>query len=398
VAPLTAARLADRALGLKDRMPTALEWSRPDPQPMVAAMIEDTLVHVDQASESGRRRFVPRELPREARLLLLPLSAALALALAPALPGPEEWMQRWRTERPRDERAAVSLMDRLRLLGGNLLQKNPFAAQEAAASAAADPKSATEAAEFKDKAIAKQRSDFASFMKKGDDRLRMLERTDRLPDLQSDFATSKYRMLLRKSQELSAGKGPGQLPAAKLAQILREMERLGKKGGDWNDDVNEGLDALQEGQTDEAMEAMQSALGKIRDAEEKQRASKALRGGRDTGDEREAGRSESSALALDDTDRRGGYSQAKGGASKGPPSARLRSTPYDAGVQGQRGGRMPSYETQGTGRPGALGMQLQYLGEMGQYRRLMEDAISREQVPRDYHNQIRDYFKSLNEQ
>ena len=32
---------------------------------------------------------------------------------------------------------------------------------------------------------------------------------------------------------------------------------------------------------------------------------------------------------------------------------------------------------------------------MIQYRRAMEDAITREQVPRDYHDQIRDYFKSL---
>ena len=51
-----------------------------------------------------------------------------------------------------------------------------------------------------------------------------------------------------------------------------------------------------------------------------------------------------------------------------------------------------------TGRPGASGLQLQYLGEVGQYRCLMEDTIAREQVPRDYHSQIRDYFKSLGDQ
>ena len=57
---------------------------------------------------------------------------------------------------------------------------------------------------------------------------------------------------------------------------------------------------------------------------------------------------------------------------------------------------MPSYETQNTGPAREHSdSQLQYMGEMGQYRRQMEDAIAREQVPRDYHNQIRDYFKSL---
>ena len=32
-----------------------------------------------------------------------------------------------------------------------------------------------------------------------------------------------------------------------------------------------------------------------------------------------------------------------------------------------------------------------------QYRKMMEDAIAREQVPRDYHGQIKDYFQSLDE-
>jgi hypothetical protein len=62
-----------------------------------------------------------------------------------------------------------------------------------------------------------------------------------------------------------------------------------------------------------------------------------------------------------------------------------------------RSGRAPAYETQAGSRPGSLDMQLQYLSEIGQYRRLMEDTLAREQVPRDYRAQIRDYFKSLNE-
>jgi hypothetical protein len=398
VDPLTAARLADRRLGLSDRVATAVEWAgQREKTAFSDALMADALAQVERV-RSGSGGFLQRAVPREARFLVVPLIALAVLVQAPPIPGPEDWLQQLRSGKSRDEAPSLSLMDRLKALSGNLLQKNPFSTQEAAPANASDAKSATEAAEFKDKAIAKQRSDFSSFVKKGDERLRMLERTDKLPDLQSDFASSKYKMLLRKSQELSSGNGPGQLSAAKLSQILKEMERLGKRNGDWSDDVNDGLQALQEGQTEEAMEAMENALGKIRDAEDRQRSSKALRGGRDAAEERDAASSESSSLSFNDADRRGGYSQAKGGASKGAPTARLRSTPYDTGVQGQRGGRMPSYETQSTGRPGSLGMQLQYSGEMGQYRRLMEDAIAREQVPRDYHNQIRDYFKSLNEQ
>ena len=81
--------------------------------------------------------------------------------------------------------------------------------------------------------------------------------------------------------------------------------------------------------------------------------------------------------------------------SSGMACARLRSTPYDAGIEGQRRGRMPAVENGQTTRPQGIASQLQVMGDMIQYRRAMEDAITREQVPRDYHDQIRDYFKSL---
>jgi hypothetical protein len=399
VSPSISARLADSTLQLNDRISSALEWSgRAEAQPMTRALVADAVDRVAEKGDFRRRRFLARQTTRESRFLALPLVAMAVLIALPPVPGPSEWLEQLRAERARNEGTSVSLLEKLKQLGGDLLQKNPFASQDAAASATPEGRSATEASEFKDKAIAKQKSDFSSFVKKGDERLRMLERTDRLPDLQSDFASSKYKMLLKKSQELSAGKGPGQMSQAKLAQILREMERMGKRGGDWSEDVNEGFEALNEGNMDEAMQAVESALGKIREAENRQRASKSLRGGRDATDDPDASRSDSSQTAMNDIERRGGYSQAKGGPSKGAPTSRLRSTPYDTGVQGQRGGRMPSYETQNTGRPGALGQQLQYMGEMGQYRRQMEDAIAREQVPRDYHGQIRDYFKSLGEQ
>jgi hypothetical protein len=37
------------------------------------------------------------------------------------------------------------------------------------------------------------------------------------------------------------------------------------------------------------------------------------------------------------------------------------------------------------------------MGVIGQYKKAMEDAISREQIPRDFHSQIRDYFQALDE-
>ena len=77
---------------------------------------------------------------------------------------------------------------------------------------------------------------------------------------------------------------------------------------------------------------------------------------------------------------------------------RLRGNPYDVGVEGEsRRGRREGYDTNMTGRGGQMGSRLQYLGVVGQYRKMMEDAIARESIPRDFHSQIKDYFQALDE-
>ena len=68
------------------------------------------------------------------------------------------------------------------------------------------------------------------------------------------------------------------------------------------------------------------------------------------------------------------------------------------GVEGEsRRGRKEGYDTNLSGRAGQMPSRLMYLGVVGQYRKMMEDAITREQVPRDYHDQIRNYFQALDE-
>src|SRR5439155_1498874 len=149
---------------------------------------------------------------------------------------------------------------------------------------------------FKDTALASQRPDFNSFLKKGDERLKMLEQVDRLPDLQSDFTTSQYKMVFRKSKELRSGLRPDQISPQKLKELLEEMERLGRKGGgNVGSEVSEGMEALEYGQQDRALDAMEKALNKLRAMEEQQRSGKNLRGGRESergrGSERDRGRS-----------------------------------------------------------------------------------------------------------
>jgi len=404
-----AARLADRAWGLQDRVATAMDWvGRPDRPPLVDAQIADTLQRIERLEP---RQAARRVIPREGRFLPVPLALAVVLALAPAIPvpsgrlpdfssGAEEEQPEQRAGSPLvDERARPAAKDRLKPPS---FEEREFASRTGGTGAAM---SGDLSAVFKDTALSAQRPDFQSFLKKGDERLKLLEQADRLPDLQSDFTASQYKMMFRKSKALSGGLRPDQISPQKLKELLEEMERLGRKGGaNWQGDAAEGMEAMEGGQPDRAMDAMQRALEKMRAQEESSRSGKGLKGGRESNRGSAAGR-----------DRRGGegggpedqdFGEGEGllpgkgrsGSPKGEATQRLRGNPYDVGVEGEsRRGRKDGYDTNMTGRAGQMGSRLQYLGVVGQYRKMMEDAIARESIPRDFHSQIKDYFQALDE-
>ncbi len=408
VSPLDAARLADRGFELEDRVATALEWgARPDRTALVDSLVADTTARVAALAERG---VVRRVVPREGRFLAVPVAIAVVLALAPPVPLPSGRLPDFSSpagrEEPEERRAgAGALEERSRPAPRDPLKRPAFEERDFAArpggtgSATAGDLSAV----FKDTALSSQRPDFNSFLKKGDERLRMLEQADRLPDLQSDATTSQYKMMFRKSKALSGGLRPDQISPQKLRELLEEMDRLGRKGGNWGGDASEGMEALEYGQQDRALSAMEKALNKMRAMEEQQRAGKNLRGGREgeRGGRGERGRGGEGAGPEDQDFGEGeGLMPGKGrsGSPKGEASQRLRGNPYDVGVEGEsRRGRKDGYDTNMTGRGGTMSSRLQYLGVIGQYRKMMEDAITREQVPRDYHSQIKNYFQALDE-
>jgi hypothetical protein len=321
-------------------------------------------------------------------------------ALSPALPRPDRWIaeklgQRANASAP-DERP---LLERARLFGAELASRDRVSGPDDADKAGERDKSAAGEAvtDYQDRALRKEALDFATFAKRGDERLRMLERADRLPDLSSDFTGSKLRQLMRQSRELAEGGQAGRISAGRLGQVLQEMQRIGRRDAAAAGEIQEAIDQLEQGNTEQAYERTQSAMDRLREQEDRQRDARRLRSGRETGQEsKDGGRVDAAMLSRDGAS---GESAGSGrnAASKGKPTPRLRSTPYDAGIEGAQRGGQPSYETRSASR-GASDAQLQYLGELGQYRRQMEDAISREQIPRGYHEQIRRYFNSLNEQ
>ena len=400
-----AARLADRAFGLADRLSTALEWAdRAERPQLVESLVADATARVEGVQ---LRQVVGRILPREARILPVPVVIAVALALAPPMPMPTAGLPDFSSAAQKDEARergdGVTLEERAKPLTKDRQQRPAFEerdwAQKGATGAAAAAGDLS--AIFKDTSLANQRPDFNSFLKKGDERLKMLEQMDRLPDLQSDFTSSQYKMVFKKSKELKNGLRDTVSPQ-KLKELLEEMERLGRKNpGGYGQDVAEGMEALEGGQTDRAMEAMQKALDKMRAQDEAQRGGKNLRGGRE-GDRRggrEGGRGDGGPEDQDFGEGEGLLpGKGKSASPKGEASQRLRGNPYDVGVEGEsRRGKKDGYDTNMTGRAGKMSSRLSYLGVIGQYRKAMEDAISREQIPRDFHSQIRDYFQALDE-
>jgi len=410
--PGEVARLADRGYGLQDRIATALEWgTRPDRAPVVEALVADA---VARAERLERRPIIPRLLPREAKFIPLPLVLGLALSLAPPLPLPQGRLPNFavsreeEAEKPKDragelqasQRPAAARRDPIQR--ADLLERNLVPRTGAGGPSQPGDLSAL----FKDTSLGSQAPDFNSFLKKGDERIRMLEQVDRLPDLQQDYTQRQTKVIFQRAKALRGGLDPNKVSPEKLRELLNEMERLGRKGGggeNWSGDVSEGMEALEGGQTDKALEAMERALSKMRAREDKGRDGKSLRGGRENdrqrGRDRGPGRGGGPGDESDFPEGEGLLpGKGKSPSAKGDPTQRLRGNPYDVGVEGQsRSGRKDGLDTNMVGRGANMASRLQYLGVLGQYRKMMEESIAREQVPRDFQTQVKEYFQSLDE-
>ena len=412
-----AARLADRGYGLHERVSTALEWAdRADRTPIVEALVADAATRVEQL---GARRIIPRRVPSEAKFVPLPLALGLVLAAAPPIPLPQGSLPNFSVSRDEEEEKLADRTGELQQAERRqATRRDPVARAEVqertltprlGGGAQSQPGDLT--AVFKDTSLAGRAPDFNSFLKKGDERLRLLEQTDRLPDLQSDFTQSQTRMVFQKAKALRGGLDPNKkVSPEKLRELLQEMERLGRKGqaggpGGWSGDVYEGMEALEGGESDRAMEAMERALNKMRAHEERGRDGKSLKGGRES-DRRNARRGNERGPGQGGPGDEGDFPEGEGllpgrgksASPKGDATARLRGNPFDVGVEGEaRPGRKQGIDTNMVGRGSQMSSRMQYMGVLGQYRKMMEESIAREQVPRDFQSQVKEYFQALDE-
>ncbi len=407
-----AATLADRAFGLHDRMATALELLRdPTVSPLAEAAIRDA---TERASSLDLRRAVPWRWPRETRFIPAPVLALLALPYLPPIPLPEMQMPSLtpvaEEEKKTEKAGAPQATERPVAKKPEKAERVELQEREYAQRQNPDREQAKGdlAAAFKDTNVASKRPDFSSFLKQGDDRIRLLERVDSLPDLQRDFTQSPYKVMFRKSRSLLGGMDPRQLSKEKLRQLLDEMNRMGRRGsggsggeGDWGQEMFEGSEALEQGQMSRAMDAMERALNKMRAMEDRQRGSKGLDGGRDRGERGRDGRLGGRG-GDEDPDFGEGQGSLPGKGTnpgwRGDPTGRLGQNPIDMGVEGQaRKGRKEAYDTNMYGKGAQNPSRLPSMTVYQQYRKMMEEALAKESIPLDYRSQVKEYFQSLEE-
>jgi hypothetical protein len=410
VPPVDALGLADRAFDLKDRLATAHDLlGRQDRGALAEAAIEDAEQHARQITLG---RAVPWRWPRELKLLPAPVLVLAVLPYLPPIPVPDVSMPSFTPaadeekkpeatgpqqaiERPTPKKAEaverVEMQDR-----DYQTRPNPESREHAKGDLAAA---------FKDTNVATKRPDFSSFLKQGDDRIRLLERVDSLPDLQRDFTQSQYKVMFRKSRSLMSGMDPRQMTPEKLRQLLEEMNRMGRRPGsggpgegDWGQEMMEGAEALDRGQMDKAMQAMERALEKMRAQEERDRGGKGLQGGRG----RDGDRGRGGRPGEDEPDFGEGQGSLPGKGTnpgwRGDPTTRLGQNPFDIGVEGQmRKGRRESYDTNMLGKGAHNPSRMPSMSVVTQYRKMMEEALAKEAIPLDYRSQVRDYFQALEE-
>lgn len=397
--PGRVALLADRQLQLKERLTSAEEHLRLARATEIAeAQIAETAVRVHGLR--ARRAFpfrVPRETPALAPLALL----AATLALLPALPLRLPTFGEGKSAEPIAEELAEKPLEQKLATPSVPEVLMPKAAEKDVQRGPLSPhlQQGDLAAVFKDTKVSEKRPDFGSFVKQGDDRMKLLAKPEAMPELSRDVTESPYQVMIRRMQEqLRAGRLQG-LSWDQIERLLSEMgERQQQAGGEGlPDDLMQELERQGAGSPDKMLSALSRALNRLRDKGAgdkgkgrglKEAASENGKGDPGSG-EGDAGRDD------------GAPGGSKPGTepslqTRGDPSERIGGDKQEATLDGDpRDGRKESYDTNLSGRGADTPSRLPYLNVFSRYRRMMEEALTKEPIPFNYREQVKTYFQSL---
>lgn len=411
LAPLPAAhaaRLADQRLHLKERLTSAREHLSAAAGPADAADI----VRAQLAETAGRLREIraqdafPPRLPREAGWMAPVTALALALFLLPPLPlrlpatGSESGDREAKAdeedqarEKPLEQKLATpAAPDKLfPKTKEREVQRGPLSSRE---------QTGDLAAVFQDTKMSQQQPDFGSFIEQGDERLKLLARPESIPDLNRDFTQSPYQVMIRRMQEqVRSGRMQG-LSWEQIERLLSEMgqsaQRLGNSG--LSDDLMSELQQEGGGSTDKMLDALSRALNRLRDRDEAGRGKgqnlrEAPGQQRGSGQQRgEGGQGQS------EDDSTGGSLPGTGKSlqTKGDPTPRIGGEKENSTLEGDpRQGQMEAYDTNLSGPGTQNPSRLPYMDVFSQYQKMMEEALTKEPIPFNYREQVKGYFRSL---
>lgn len=411
LAPLPAshaARLADRRLNLKERLTSAHEHlsdAKPgmaDGTDMARALLAETGACLREIHPQGA---FPLRLPPEARWVAPVAALVLALFLLPPLPlrlpatggdssdrdaKTEEGQAR---EKPLEQKLATpAAPDKLfPKTMEHEVQRGPLSSRE---------QTGDLAAVFQDTKMSQQRPDFGSFIKQGDERLKLLARPESIPDLSRDFTQSPYQVMIRRMQEqVRSGRMQG-LSWEQIERLLSEMgqgaQRFGGSG--LPDDLMSELEREGGGSSDKMMDALSRALNRLRDRDQ---------AGRGKGQNlREApGREQGSGQQQGEGEQGQGEEGGTGGSlpgtakslqTRGDPTPRIGGEKQDSTLEGDlREGPMEAYNTNLTGPGTQNPSRLPYMDVFSQYQKMMEETLTKEPIPFNYREQVKEYFRSL---
>ena len=412
LAPLPAAhpaRLADRRLNLKERLTSAHEH--------LSAAITGTATTTDMAraqlaETATRLRQVrvqdafPLRLPPETRWVAPLVALALALFLLPPLPlrlpriGGDSSDRQAKTEEERTrekplEQKLVTPTAPDKLFPKTKereVQRGPLSSRE---------QTGDLTAVFQDTKMSQQQPDFGSFIKQGDERLKLLARPESIPDLSRDFTRSPYQVMIRRMQEqVRSGRLQG-LSWDQIERMLSEMGQSGQRlgGSGLPDDLMSELEREGGGSSDRMMDALSRALNRLRDRDQAGRGKgqnlREAPGQQRGGPGKEQGEGEQGQ----------GEDGSTGGSlpgttqslqTRGDPSPRIGGEKQDAMLEGDlREGQMEAYDTNLSG-PGAENpSRLPYMDVFSQYQKMMEETLTKEPIPFNYREQVKEYFRSL---
>lgn len=399
------ARLADGRLRLRERLTSAQEQlvvpaagEAPD---MIRAQLAETAARLREIRPAAA---FPFRLPPEGGWAAPLAALALALALLPPLPirlpagGAERGTPEAKSEEepPREQPLPQKLATPA--VPDTLFPKT--GEREAAHGPAASREQMGDlAATFQDTKMSQQRPDFGSFIKQGDDRLKLLARPESLPDLSRDFTQSPYQVTVRRMQEqVRSGRLQG-LTWEQIERLLAEMGQSGQRfGGGLPEELMSELERERGGSGDKMLDALSRALSRLRDrGEAGQGRGRSLREAPSR--ERGAGQGRGEGQAGQGEDDTPGGSLPGTTPSlqtRGDPTPRIGGDKQDSTLEGDpREGRMEAYDTNLSGPGTQNPSRLPYMEVFSQYRKLMEEALTKEPIPFNYREQVKAYFHSL---